>query len=103
MNKLLESLATNTGLAINKEKSKVFFSKGTKNKQEFRTTIGEAEGKLPIKYLGIPLSANYLKARNYTSLIDKCRNRIERWNTSSLSLSHSLSLSLSGAYKNCII
>jgi len=42
-----------------------------------KETIGFAEGKMPSRYLGIPLSVNYLKARNYSELIDKCRERIE--------------------------
>jgi len=76
---LLEALAMNTGLRINKEKRKVFFSNDKGHKEELKAAIGVYEGKLPIKYLGIPLSVNYLKARNYTSLIDKCRGRIEDW------------------------
>ena len=53
-----------------KKKRKVFFSKGTSNKEELSAAIGVTEGKLPITYLGIPLSANYLKTKDFSGLID---------------------------------
>ena len=31
------------------------------------------EGKILMKYLGIPLSINYLKARHYAGLTNRCR------------------------------
>jgi len=37
--------------------------------------------------LGIPLSVNYLKAKDYSELIDRCREKIEGWMSSTLSLS----------------
>jgi len=86
IDRLLEASAMNTGLRTNKEKHKVFFSNGTRHKEELKAAIGVSEGKLPIKYLSIPLPANYLKAKNYTSLIDKCKGRIEGWCASNLSL-----------------
>ena len=47
----LELLATNIGLTINKMESKIFFSKGFRNKEVLRETIGVAIGKLPTRYL----------------------------------------------------
>ena len=74
---VLDQQATNTGLAINKSKSKIFFSRGCNNKDALKEAIGIVEGRMPTKYLGIPLSVNYLKAKNYSALIDKCRGGIE--------------------------
>ena len=42
---------------------------------------------MPTRYLGVPLIVNYLKAKNYAILIDKCRDRIEGWMSSTLSFS----------------
>ena len=56
MNNLLQTLASYTGLNINKAKSKLLFSKGSKNKEHMISLIGIPEGTLPVKYLGIPLS-----------------------------------------------
>ena len=53
---VLDQLATNTGLAINKSKSKIFFSRGCNNKDALKEAIGIVEGRMPTKYLGIPLS-----------------------------------------------
>lgn len=39
--------------------------------------LGIGEGKLPIKYLGLSLSANYLRAKDYSSVIDKCTSRFK--------------------------
>jgi len=63
----------------------MFFSKSSKNKQQLINLIGIPEGKLPAKYLGIPLSINYLKARNFSGLLDKCRGRVEGWAAQTLS------------------
>ena len=37
-----------------------------------------AEGRLPMKYLGVPLSINYLKARHYAGLLDECKSMVRR-------------------------
>jgi len=64
-------------IIFNRDKSKMFFGKGCTNKEELKMAIGVTEGRLHFKYLGVPLSVNYLKARDYSMLIDKCRERIE--------------------------
>ena len=58
---LLDLLSINTGLSINKERSKIFFSKGCKRKEGVKKVIGIGEGKLPVKYLGMPLSVTIYK------------------------------------------
>jgi len=81
----LQKLHLYTGLSINKQKSKVFFSKGCKYKEEIASTLGIFIGSLPIKYLGLPLSYIYPKARHFSPLIDKVRSRIDGWQLQFLS------------------
>jgi len=103
VNNLLELLSTNTGLSTNKGKSKIFFSKGTQKEKSLRSAIGIGEGKLPTKYLGIPLSINYLKAKDYSSLIDKCRGNIEGWMANTLSFAGRVELIITVCLALCNI
>ena len=85
MNNLLQTFSSQTRLCINKSKSKMYFSKSSKNKQLLSDLIGIPEGNLPTRYLGIPLSINHLKARHYSVLLDKCRMKVEGWAAHTLS------------------
>jgi len=67
INFLLQKLACNIGLSINREKSKCYFSKSCRNKASLKACLDIPEGYIPSKYLGIPLSINYLKASNFSS------------------------------------
>jgi len=58
IDRILELLVENTGLSINREKRKIFFGKGCLKKEKLKNAVGMAEGRLPMKYLGIPLSIN---------------------------------------------
>lgn len=82
---LFEKLQLNTGLAINKEKTKVFFSKGCKNRSELAESLGCSHGSLPVKYLGLPLSIKYPKSKDFGCLIEKFRAKTEGWMTRVLS------------------
>ena len=85
-------LAKNTGLLINRDKSKIFFSKSCPNKTTLLQAAGVTEGMLPMKYIGIPLSINYLKARQYAGLIDRCREKVDGWMAKTLSYSGRIEL-----------
>lgn len=76
---LMKKLTNNTGLYINKGKSKIYFSKGCTRKEELCAMIGINEGKLPVRYLGLPLFVTYPKARNFLPLIDKLRAKVDGW------------------------
>ena len=82
---LLEELKLNTGLTINIQKSKIYFSKGCSCREELKAIIGFPEGLLPTKYLGMPLSEKYLKHRHFSSLIDKCKEKLKDWKSQTLS------------------
>lgn len=71
----VQVLNTFTGLDINENKSTMFFSKGANNKQLISYILNIKCGSLPIIYLGIPLSSNKLKARDYGWLIDKINKK----------------------------
>jgi len=62
----------------------MFFSKRCSNK-ELLEAVDVPEGRLPLKYPGIPLSINYLKARHYTRLLDNCREKVDGWMSKTLS------------------
>jgi len=87
--KVVDDLALHTGLHINTDKSTIYFSKGCANKAELRDILGFREGHLPIKYLGMPLSATYPKPRQFSSLIVKCRQRMEGWSNNTIFCSES--------------
>ena len=80
----LKKLQPFTGLTINKSKSKVFFSKGCRDKESIAAILGVPISSLPISYLGLPLSSVYPKPRHFSPLIDKVRSRIEGWRLHSL-------------------
>jgi len=87
INTFLDNLAMNTGLTINRGKSKLFLSKGCKEKEQLADLLQIPIGSLPVRYLGLPLSHNYLKAEDCIPLIDKFRSNIEGWMGKLLSLS----------------
>lgn len=60
-----------SGLNLNANKSTLFFSKKAKHKIQIANILNINIGNLPFIYLGIPLSYNKLKARDFGWLIDK--------------------------------
>ncbi|GJV12664.1 hypothetical protein Tco_1354205 [Tanacetum coccineum] len=50
------------------------------------------EGKLPVKYLGVPLVSSRLKIRDCLELVDKVSLRIQDWKKKSLSMARRLQL-----------
>ena len=71
VNDASQKLEQYTGLAINKQKSKVFLSKGCKVKDEIAAILGVPIGCLPLKYLGLPLTISYPKARHFLHLLTR--------------------------------
>lgn len=91
-NALLHNLALNTGLVINRGKSRVFFSKGASNKSQLCRIVDIPKGKFLVRYLGLPLSIHYPKSSHYMPLIDKIRMKTEGWMAMSLSFAGRLEL-----------
>lgn len=98
LDNLFEMLQLNTGLPINKEKSKVFFSKGCKNKGEMASILSCTHGSFPVKYLGPPLLINYVKSKDFGWLIDKVRSKCEGWMTRVLSFAGRVELAKTVLY-----
>ncbi|XP_077215839.1 uncharacterized protein LOC143850475 [Tasmannia lanceolata] len=76
----------NNGLDINKEKSEVFFAgTGRGTRRQISNALFIREGKLPIRYLGLPLISSRLSANDCTPLISKVRKKMQQWNCKNLS------------------
>lgn len=65
---LLEELRLTTCLQINQLNSKVYLSTHMPNNEDILQKLGMVEGQLLVKYLGIPLSTNYVNAVQFTRL-----------------------------------
>jgi len=83
---VIKKLHANTGLMVNKDKSKAYLSKNCKNKSDLAAILGVSVSTMPTKYLGLPLTVSYIKARHFTPLIDKCRSKVEGWMLQKLSM-----------------
>lgn len=82
-----------TGLTVNPSKCKVFFSNVAGDEQEqILHTTGFVQGKIPFKYLGIPMSNKKLSTGQCLMLAEKLTNRIRHWSTKCLSFAGRLQL-----------
>jgi hypothetical protein len=82
-----------SGLKANPAKSS-FFCSGVSNdtKQELLDTLHMVEGKLPIRYLGVPLITRRLSAADCEGLMDKFTSRIDSWCSKHLTFAGRLQL-----------
>ncbi|GKE07082.1 hypothetical protein Tco_1399100, partial [Tanacetum coccineum] len=57
------------------------------------------EGRLPVKYLGVPLVSSRLKVKDCKELVERVQSRIQDWKNKSLSIAgrHQLVLSVIGS------
>lgn len=62
MQKFFGAFEITTGLQVNQVKSKVYFSRQCINKQLILQIPAMTESMLPVKYLGVPLSLDYINA-----------------------------------------
>ena len=82
-----------SGLCINPMKSEIFCgAMNSENQQQILQTCGFARGSLPIRYLGVPLTASKISARDYDSLVDRIASRIKQWTSKYLSYAGRLQL-----------
>jgi hypothetical protein len=82
-----------SGLKVNPAKSS-FFCSGVSNdtKQELLDTLHMVEGKLPVRYLGVPLITRRLSAADCEGLIDKFTSQIDSWCSKHLTFAGTLQL-----------
>ncbi|KAL0788341.1 hypothetical protein Bca101_004587 [Brassica carinata] len=88
-----------SGLGLSLSKSCLFVDGGNLVfAQSLAGRFGLTHGSLPIRYLGLPLMPNKLKAPDYQPLLDKFRSRINSWTVKRLSFPGRLQLLQSVLY-----
>ncbi|KAK1421730.1 hypothetical protein QVD17_24303 [Tagetes erecta] len=82
-----------SGLFPNNHKSTVFFCHVPPHvKNGILNVLPFEEGKLPVKYLGVPLISSRLTSQNCSELLDRLDGRISSWNIKYLSFAGRLQL-----------
>ncbi|XP_059626261.1 uncharacterized protein LOC132269188 [Cornus florida] len=87
-----------SGLAMNKEKSAVIFSKSARSKRRLLQVLQVKVESFLIKYLGIPLVNIGLRSVDCKEIFDKATARLEHWNIIILSLAGRIELLRSVLY-----
>ena len=88
MMEAVNKFTKSTGLMLNATKIRIYFGgvdNGTKAEILQKTLF--AEGSLPFKYFGVPLTTKRLSIDHYMMLIDKIVDREKHWSTRLLSYS----------------
>lgn len=89
----LDEFSSISGLLPNEGKSTLFFgSVDEVEKQGIKDIMGFKEGKLPVRYLGVPLIAKIIGVKDCKILVDKVRSRINDWKNKSLTFAGRLQL-----------
>ncbi|XP_048491597.1 uncharacterized protein LOC125492898 [Beta vulgaris subsp. vulgaris] len=75
-----------SGLEVNRSKSEVYYAGICEEViQRVKEVSGFQTGKMPFKYLGVPIATNKLKASDCQSIIEKMVTRIKVWSTRNMS------------------
>ncbi|GJY63501.1 pentatricopeptide repeat-containing protein [Tanacetum coccineum] len=91
--KALDIFSACSGLVPNNSKSTVFFgSMKEEEKIAISYVLPFAIGKLPVRYLGVPLIAKRLGVKDCGCLLDKIKNKIQNWKNKFLSYAGRLQL-----------
>ena len=87
MKKVLDTFSLCTGLAENLHKSQIFLGGcNTSLHTQCLRAVGFQEGSLPMKYLGVPITASCLSNLEWSDLVEKITARVHMWATINLSL-----------------
>nr|GEW57246.1 RNA-directed DNA polymerase, eukaryota, reverse transcriptase zinc-binding domain protein [Tanacetum cinerariifolium] len=82
----LEEFSNVSGLIPSINKSTIFFGNvDSEKKQKIIAELPLDFGKLPVKYLGVPLVTKKLGAKECKQLVDKVKNKVEDWKNKYLS------------------
>ena len=82
----LSNFESLSGLQVNRRKSAALMAGVSENvKNDILSTTGFVMGRLPLKYLGVPLISTRLTHSDCQPLIDKILLRIQAWTSRSLS------------------
>ncbi|XP_071697814.1 uncharacterized protein [Rutidosis leptorrhynchoides] len=91
--KVLDDFEQVSGLQPNNHKSTIFFGNvDTVTQHSIIEVMHFDVGKLPLKYLGVPLLAKKLGIKDCKSLVDKVRIKVNNWKTRKLSYAGRLQL-----------
>ncbi|KAL0439703.1 UNVERIFIED_CONTAM: putative ribonuclease H protein [Sesamum latifolium] len=75
------------GLQVNPSKSTIILSKAVqRERQDILALVGFQEGCLPIRYLGVPLTASRLTVADCQPILDRISSRLTGWTHLNLSL-----------------
>ncbi|GJW58750.1 RNA-directed DNA polymerase, eukaryota, reverse transcriptase zinc-binding domain protein [Tanacetum coccineum] len=89
----IEEFGEISGLFLNYSKSTIIFgSMSMDEQQEILDCVPFKVEKLPVKYLGVPLSSKRLSVNNCKCLIDKIKNKVFKWKNKCLSYAGRLQL-----------
>ncbi|KAL0288308.1 UNVERIFIED_CONTAM: hypothetical protein Sradi_7100600 [Sesamum radiatum] len=76
-----------SGLHVNPNKSTIILSRAVqRERQDILNIVGFQEGTLPIKYLGVPLTASRLTITDCQPMIEKLSRRLAGWSHLNLSM-----------------
>lgn len=83
---IMEEFRQVSGLRINKGKTELTLDGGNSSRcREMATELGIAQGYLPVRYLGVPLSPKKMTRSNFQPLLDKISARFNSWTVKHLS------------------
>ena len=75
-----------SGLKINYHKSEVFtFGLHSDEAQNIANMLNYRVGQMPIRYLGLPISASHLGVGSFKPMVDRMRNKLQPWKGKHLS------------------
>lgn len=93
IDRVLNTFAEMSGLQVNKDKSTQMFAGVTDNEiQVLRRILHFNMGKLPMRYLGVPLISGRLSCADCSSILESIKNRLAGWKTQPLSYAGRLTL-----------
>ncbi|VFQ88308.1 unnamed protein product [Cuscuta campestris] len=83
----LKHFSVVSGLHVNAHKSNIYLARQIKgNTQLLLNLVNFPQGRLPVKYLGLPLTSQRATERDFAPLVEIVDANIRRWNTKTLSL-----------------
>lgn len=83
---IMEDFKRISGLSMNRQKTELLIDGGSNIRcRDLANNLGLAQGSLPVKYLGVPLSSRKLKKSDFQPLLDKVSTRFRSWTVKHLS------------------
>lgn len=90
--RVFEKFDKKSGLKISMEKSVLFMAGDVRKEEEMGRQFQFARGRLPVRYLGLPLLTKNMTVTDFLPLVEKVRNKISSWTGRFLSYAGRLQL-----------